>query len=118
MGEDFVKGIGENFVKRMVENFVKRMGEKDGCKSVGEKRWVKKVWVKTFCYKFVKCMSEKRWVKSMGENFIPYSRLPISKASAAACQSLPMAISGSRFCAVFCQWHIYCGKLGQEAAQS
>ena len=37
----------------------------------------------------------------------PYSRLPISKVAAAACQSLPMAISGSRFCAVFCQWHKY-----------
>ena len=48
----------------------------------------------------------------------PYSRLPISKAAAAACQSLPMAISGSRFCAVFCQWQKHCGKLGQKSAQS
>ena len=36
---------------------------------MAQKRCVKKVWVKTFCENFVKCMSEKRWVKSMGENF-------------------------------------------------
>ena len=38
MGENFAKSMGENFVKSMGENFVK---------SMSEKRWVKKVWVKT-----------------------------------------------------------------------
>ena len=43
-----------------------------------------------------------------------YIRLPINKAAAAVCQLLPTAISGSRLCAVFCQWHKYSGKLGQK----
>ena len=50
----------------------------------------------------------------------PYIRLLISKAAAAVCQSLPMAISGSCFSAVFCVlcflWQKYGGKLGQKAA--
>ena len=45
------KSIGVNLVKRMGEkgmgeNFVKSMGE-SVVKRTGEKRWVKKVWVKT-----------------------------------------------------------------------
>ena len=49
---------------------------------------------------------------------IPYIRLPINKAAAAVCQLLPTAISGSRLCTVFCQWHKYSGKLGQKAVQN
>ena len=43
MGEKFVKSMGE---KSMGENFVKNMGE-NVVKRMGEKRGVKKVWVKT-----------------------------------------------------------------------
>ena len=48
----------------------------------------------------------------------PYIKSPINKAAATVCQFLPTAISGSRLCAVFCQWHKYSGKLGQKAAQN
>ena len=48
----------------------------------------------------------------------PYIRLPMNKVAATLCQLLPMAISGSCLCAVFCQWHKYSGKLGQKAAQN
>ena len=60
-----VKSIGENLVKSMggkimVENFVKSMGE-ICVKSMGVKRWVKKVWVN-----LVKSMDE-NFAKSKGE---------------------------------------------------
>ena len=41
----------------------------------------------------------------------PYIRLLINKAAVTVCQSLPLAISGNRLCAVFCQCHKYSGKL-------
>ena len=49
---------------------------------------------------------------------LPYIRLPINKVAAAVCQLLPMAISGSCLCAVFCQWHKYSRKLDKKAAQN